>query len=163
MPSRSRSALFAALVIALASSCDRGAHPLQTGTPAPDFIVNDGATSVHLADYRGKVVLLNFWASWCGPCIEELPSLLDLHHSDPRVVMLAVSVDEDPDAYASFIRQRHMDLITVRDPAEHAASLFHTSMWPETYAIDRQGIIRRKFVGATDWSDPEIRRFLDGL
>ena len=76
---------------------------------------------------------------------------------------LAVSVDEDPDSYSNFIRRRHVDLITVRDPGETAARLFNTDMWPETYLIDRNGVIRRKFVGATDWSDPEIRQYLKSL
>jgi cytochrome c biogenesis protein CcmG, thiol:disulfide interchange protein DsbE len=154
-----------ALLLALASfpGCDRGAHPAQAGKPAPDFTVSDGITSVHLASYRGKVVLLNFWWSQCLPCIEELPSLLQLHHDDPNLIVLAVSVDADPGSYSTFIRRRHVDLITVRDPEHTAASLFHTDMWPETYVIDRQGVIRRKFVGPTDWSDPEIRTYLNSL
>ena len=143
--------------------CDRGAHPAQAGKPAPDFNVSDGLTSVHLANYRGQVVLLNFWWSQCAPCIEELPSLLQLHHENPNLVVLAVSIDEDADSYSNFIRRRHVDLITVRDPQETAAGLFHTDMWPETYVIDRKGVIRRKFVGATDWSDPEIRTYLKSL
>ncbi len=155
--------LVAALSLVLIAGCDRGAHPAQTGKVAPDFTVSDGSTSIHLASYRGKVVLLNFWASWCGPCIEELPSLLQLHHDDPNVVVLAVSIDEDPYAYSTFIRNRHVDLITVRDPNQTAANLYHTDMWPETYLIDRSGIIRRKFVGATDWSDPEIRAYIKNL
>jgi cytochrome c biogenesis protein CcmG/thiol:disulfide interchange protein DsbE len=155
---------FALLVaLALVPGCDRGAHPEQPGSPAPDFTVSDGLTSVHLASYRGKVVLLNFWWSQCAPCIEELPSLLQLHHDDPNLVVLAVSIDEDPASYTNFIRRRHVDLITVRDPQQTAAALFHTDMWPETYVIDRRGIIRRKFVGPTDWSSPEIRTYLNNL
>ncbi len=151
------------LPLALLPACNRGAHPAQLDMPAPDFTVSDGSTSVHLADYRGKVVLLNFWWSQCGPCIEELPSLLQLHHDKPDLAVLAVSIDEDPDAYFSFILRRHVDLITVRDPTQSAAKLFHTDMWPETYVIDRRGHIRRKFVGAQDWSSPEVRAFLKTL
>lgn len=151
------------LAFILLSGCNRGAHPKQLDQKAPDFTVSDGTSSIHLAGYRGHPVLLNFWWSQCGPCIEELPSLEQLHHDDPSLVILAVSIDEDPDSYTNFIRRRHVDLITVRDPNETAAGLFHTDMWPETYAIDRNGIIRRKFVGATDWSDPEIRDFLKSL
>lgn len=149
--------------LAVVCGCDRGAHPAQTDKPAPDFTVSDGTTTVHLASYRGKVVLLNFWWSQCAPCIEELPSLLQLHHDDPDLAIVAVSVDEDPDSYASFIRNRHVDLITVRDSQQAAPRLFHTEMWPETYIIDRRGMIRRKFIGATDWSDPEIRAYLKSL
>jgi cytochrome c biogenesis protein CcmG/thiol:disulfide interchange protein DsbE len=144
-------------------ACDRGAHPAQTGKVAPDFTVSDGATTVHLASYRGRVVLLNFWATWCAPCVMEMPSLLALHHEQPNIAMLAVSIDEDPDAYTSFVASRHVDLITVRDPAESAAKLYHTEMWPETYIIDRKGVIRRKFIGAQNWYDPEVRAFLNGL
>jgi peroxiredoxin len=155
--------VFVLLPLALVSACNRGAHPAQTGKIAPDFTVSDGARTVHLADYRGKVVLVNFWATWCQPCIVELPSLLQLHRDQPNLVILAVSIDEDPDAYATFIARRHIDLITVRDPSQSAAKLFHTDMWPETYVIDRNGVIRSKYVGAQDWSDPEVRAFLTTL
>jgi peroxiredoxin len=151
------------LPLALLPACNRGAHPAQTGQPAPDFTVSDGTTTVHLANYRGQVVLVNFWATWCQPCVMELPSLLDLHHDLPSLAILAVSVDEDPDAYSHFVTRRHVDLITVRDPGETAAKIFHTEQWPETYVIDRKGIIRRKLVGPQDWSSPEIRNFLKNL
>lgn len=149
--------------LVLVPGCDRGAHPAQTGHAAPDFTVSDGASTVHLASYRGRVVLLNFWATWCAPCVVEMPSLLALHHAQPNLAVVAVSVDEDPDAYRSFVSNRHIDLITVRDPAQSAAKLFHTEMWPETYVIDRKGVIRRKFIGAQDWSNPEILNYLKNL
>ena len=148
---------------ALLGACDRGAHPAQTGQVAPDFTVSDETTSIHLASYRGRVVLLSFWATWCEPCVVEMPSLLALHHDQPDLAILAVSVDQDPDAYRSFLARRHVDLISVRDPAETAAKLYHSSAWPETYLIDRQGVIRRKFVGAQDWSSPEVRAYLKSL
>lgn len=151
------------MLLVLASACNRGAHPAQTGKPAPDFTVSDGSTTVHLASYRGRVVVLNFWATWCGPCIAEMPSLIQLHHEQPNLAVVAVSVDEDPDAYSSFLARRHVDLVTVRDPAERAARLYHSEMWPETYIIDRKGIIRRKFVGSQDWTSPEISAYLKSL
>lgn len=145
------------------SACNRGAHPAQFGKVAPDFTVSDGTTTVHLANYRGHVVLLNFWATWCMPCLEEMPSLLALHHEDPGLVILAVSVDENPEAYTRYIARNHIDLITVRDPDESAAKLYKTDMWPETYVIDRNGVIRRKFVGPQDWTSSEINNYLKGL
>jgi peroxiredoxin len=149
--------------VALFTACNRGAHPAQTGKAAPDFTVSDGTTTVHLASYRGQIVLLNFWATWCEPCVEELPSLLTLHQEKPNLKIVAVSVDEDADAYSRFIVRHHMDLITVRDPTESAAQLYHSDAWPETYLIDRNGIIRRKFVGPQDWTSPEIRNYLNSL
>jgi peroxiredoxin len=151
------------LPVALVSGCDRGAHPAQTGKAAPDFTVADGTTTVHLASYRGRVVLLNFWWSECEPCILELPSLLELHRDQPDFAILAVSIDEDEDEYKRFLVRRHVDLITVRDPNQSAAKLFHTEQWPETYVIDRKGVIRRKFIGPQDWSNHEIRAFLKTL
>jgi cytochrome c biogenesis protein CcmG, thiol:disulfide interchange protein DsbE len=149
--------------LTLTSACNRGSRPAQTGKPAPDFTVSDGATSVHLAGYRGRVVLLNFWATWCAPCVAEMPSLLQLHRDNPDIAIIAVSVDEDADAYKQFLERRHIDLITVRDPGESAPKLFRSEQWPETYVIDRAGVIRRKFIGAQDWSSPEIRAYLKSL
>lgn len=156
-------ALLLPLTFFLTPGCNRGSHPYYMNKPAPDFTVSDGSTSIHLAGYRGRVVLLNFWASWCAPCVEEMPGLIALHHDRPDLAILAVSVDEDEGEYNHFLARDHVDLITVRDPNEIAARLYHTESWPETYIIDRQGVIRRKIVGAPDWSSPEIRAFLKSL
>lgn len=145
------------------SGCNRGNRPAQVGKAAPDFTVSDGTNTVHLAGYRGKVVVLNFWASWCGPCIQETPGLQQLHHDRPDLAILGVSVDEDADAYQRFLKRFHVEITTVRDPNQKAASLYHTDGWPETYIIDRKGVIRRKIVGDPDWSNPEIRAYLSTL
>jgi cytochrome c biogenesis protein CcmG, thiol:disulfide interchange protein DsbE len=145
------------------TGCNRGTHPAQTGHPAPDFTLSDGVTSVHLANYRGRVILLNFWATWCGPCVEEIPSLLALHRDRPDLAILAISIDGDPDSYSRFIASRHVNLMTVRDPDRRIARLYHSNMWPETYVIDRQGVIRRKFIGTQDWNSPSIRAYLKSL
>lgn len=163
MPYRRFLALLFLLPLTLAAACNRGAHPSQPGKLAPDFTVSDGTTTVHLASYRGRVVLLNFWASWCAPCVAEMPSLLQLHREMPNLVILAVSIDDDPEAYKHFVESRHVNLITVMDPSQSAPALFHTDMWPESYLIDRKGVIRSKFIGAQDWSDPEIRALLKSL
>lgn len=163
VPLRRILALFLASALAFLTACNRGAHPAQSGKPAPDFTVSDGTATVHLASYRGKVVLLNFWWTQCAPCIEEIPSLLQLHHDMPNLQIIGVSIDDDPNLYSSFLSRHHIDFLTVRDPSQSAPSLFHTDMWPETYLIDRKGLIRRKFVGAQDWSDPEIREYLKSI
>ena len=153
----------------LVGACNRGAAPKQPGKPAPDFTLNDGTTKVHLADYRGKVVLLNFWGTWCGPCLVEIPSLIRLHHEMPSLQIVGVAVPpeegvaEDPVAFKEFVTRRNMDFTIVRDTNLSAPKLFNTDMWPETYVIDRNGVIRRKFVGAQDWSSPEIRQYLKSL
>lgn len=156
-------ALGSAISLALATGCDRGAHPANADRVAPDFTVSDGENSIRLANYRGKVVLLNFWWSQCPPCIRETPALEQLHHDRPDIAILAVSIDEDPGSYRRFLNRFHIDLNTVRDPDQTVAKMYGTEGWPETYIIDRKGVIRRKIVGDPDWSSPEIRNYLSSL
>ncbi len=130
---------------------------------APDFTVTDSSRTVRLADYRGKVVLVNFWASWCLPCLEELPSLEALQKQMPEVVILAISIDEDPDAYHRFLAEHQVTLITVNDPQQRVNTLYGTHLFPETYVVDRNGYIRRKFVIAQDWTSPEVTNYLKHL
>jgi cytochrome c biogenesis protein CcmG, thiol:disulfide interchange protein DsbE len=147
----------------LATGCDRGSHPRQMGHSAPDFRLTDGSRTVHLASYHGRIVVLNFWATWCKPCIAELPSLMALQQQLPDVQVIAVSVDEDPQAYRDYLVEHKITLLTVNDPAHHSADLYGTYRWPETYVIDQHGIIRRKFIGAQDWTSPEILEYLRRL
>ena len=159
--------LLAVLVcVSVASATSRAVPPAQNllNKKAPGFALTDlSGQSLTLAQFQGKVVLLNFWATWCAPCVVEMPSLLELHHDRPDLAILAVSIDENPEAYNRFLIRHHVDLNTVRDPAQTAAKLYHTEGWPETYIIDRNGIIRRKVVGPQDWSSPEIRAYLKSL
>jgi cytochrome c biogenesis protein CcmG, thiol:disulfide interchange protein DsbE len=147
----------------LAAGCDRGNHPQNIGMPAPEFAISDGVHSVDLNKLRGHVVLVNLWASWCAPCVDELPSLLALQHQMPGVTVVAISMDQDDDAYRTFLARNHVDLLTIRDPDARINALYGTVQIPETYAIDRNGILRRKFVSAQDWTSPEIVDYLHRL
>lgn len=77
--------------------------------------------------------------------------------------MLAVSIDDDDNAYHQFLKDYHFDVITVRDASKKSNNLYGTFKFPETYVIDRDGIVRRKFIGAVDWNQPEIVDFLSKL
>jgi thiol-disulfide isomerase/thioredoxin len=148
----------------LLGGCDRGSKPELVGSVAPDFTVSDAQRTVTLHDYKGRVVVLNFWATWCAPCIEELPSLIQMQHElGDRVTVLAVATDQDPDAYQRFVRDHHVDLITVDDTAEKSNAKYGTWGWPETYIIDRKGIVRRKFIGPVEWTSPTIVSYLEKL
>ena len=125
-------------------------------------MVDDGR-SLQLSSYRGKVVVLNFWASWCAPCIEEIPSLNQLQEQMPRLVVIGVSVDQSEDAYQRFLSTHRVDFTTIRDPQQHSNALYGTFVFPDTYVIDRSGDIRRKFVNAQDWTSPEIVNYLSHL
>lgn len=152
-----------ALAMMLAAGCDRGNHPGNIEKPAPQFVIGDAAHTVDLSKLRGRVVVLNLWATNCAPCIEELPSLLALQRKMPDLAVVAVSWDDDPAAYHHFLEQHHVDLLTIRDPEQKVATLYGTAQIPETYIIDRKGILQRKFVSAQDWTSPEIVSYLSRL
>lgn len=158
------------LVLALgatvaASSCYSGSRPPHVGAAARDFTLQDSDRKVTLNQFRGQVVVLNFWATWCPPCEEELPSLIAMQDRtrSKGVVVLGVSIDVDPDAYHRFLKVRNVNFLTVRDPEQKIAAIYGTSGWPETYVIDRQGVMRRKFIGPVDWTSPEVMDFLSKL
>lgn len=144
-------------------ACDRGDHPTNIGKSAPEFKLADGNRSVDLDKLRGHVVIVNFWATWCTPCLEELPSLLALKRELPGVEIVAISQDEDPQTYAHFLLSNNVTLVTLRDPSARIPKLYGTVKIPESYVIDPNGILRRKFVSAQDWTSPEIVNYLQKL
>jgi len=153
-----------ALFLALLAGCNRGSHPSLVGSAAPDFTVQDADRKVSLHDFRGKTVVLNFWATWCPPCVEEMPSLVKLQSDlKGRVVVLAVSVDEDERSYRTFLKKNNVDLLTVRDPQQKSNELYGTIKFPETYIIDRNGVVQRKFIGPVDWTRPDVVEYLNKL
>lgn len=151
------------LVLTLAA-CNRGSQPALVNSTAPDFTVQDSERTVALRDFRGKVIVLNFWATWCPPCIEEMPALSAMQSRlRDRVNVVAVSVDEDAEAYHRFLRENNIQLLTVRDAERKSNQLYGTDKYPETYIIDRSGVLRRKFIGPVEWTSPEIIEYLSKL
>jgi len=155
--------LFALLVTL--PGCYGGSRPPRIGNPAPDFTVKDSDRSVTLSQFKGQVVVLNFWATWCAPCIEEMPSLVRMqqHMQAKGITVLAVSIDVDENNYKRFLRDHNVNLLSVRDPDQKSNSLYGTSKFPETYVIDRNGVVRRKFIGAVDWTEPDVIEYLSKL
>lgn len=153
-------ALFCLLVLL---GCNTGSHPPRIGSAAPDFTITDSQHTISLQQLRGKPVVLNFWASWCPPCIEETPSLVQLQSKiGSQVTILAISEDDDKKAYEQFVRDHHVDFMTVRDN-KRTNEVYGTFKFPETFIIDRNGKIVRKFIGATDWTSPDIVDYLKKL
>jgi cytochrome c biogenesis protein CcmG, thiol:disulfide interchange protein DsbE len=146
-------------------ACYDSSRPPRIGSNAPNFTVKDSERTVTLSQLKGQVVVLNFWATWCPPCVEEMPSLVQMQQrmKSKGVTVLAVSVDVDQSNYERFIKDHGVNLLTVRDPDEKASNLYGTFKFPETYIIDRNGVLRRKFIGPVDWTQPEITDFLGKL
>lgn len=151
------------LLLAVLAGCNRGDHPEQIAQAAPDFIVHNGSQTIHLSQFRGKLVILNFWATWCAPCIDELPSLQELQKERPDIQVLAVSIDDDPAAYSAFLKQYDINLLAVRDGSQGANLKFGSVRVPETFVLDRGGVVRRKFIGPQQWTNAEITGYLAKL
>jgi cytochrome c biogenesis protein CcmG, thiol:disulfide interchange protein DsbE len=154
-------AVLASVLLIVLFACYGGTRPPRIGSAAPDFTVED----VTLSKLHGQIIVLNFWATWCPPCVEEMPSLVEMQRrmKDKGVTVLAVSIDVDENAYHKFVKDHGVNLLTVRDPQQKTPELYGTHGWPETYIIDRGGVVRRKFIGAVDWTDPEVTGFLGKL
>jgi len=137
---------------------------VEAGDTAPQFsITADNGQTVTLPNFGGKLLLLNFWASWCGPCVEETPSLTQFaqEYAGKGVVVLGVSVDQDPQAYRNFLRKYSPGFLTARDLKIHED--YGTYMYPETYIIDAKGRVVLKIAEPRDWTDPKLTRIIDSL
>lgn len=140
------------------------------GRPAPAFQLPDLQGKNHaLNDYKGKVVFLNFWASFCKPCKEEMPSMEKLvrQYQDRGLVMVAVTFDPDrADAQAfmnQFLPGQRSAMTILHDPQSLVGQQYGTELIPETYIIDKQGRIIARFVNAYDWSRPEVKGLIESL
>ena len=152
------------LLVFAVPSYNHGEASIAGSTARPFSFELDGK-QMQLSDYRGRVVILNFWATWCLPCVEETQSLVALQKEvAPRnATVLGVSIDDDAQAYQQFLVDHKIDFPTFRDPSEKIATAYGTHMWPETYIIGRDGRIVRKFIGEQDWTSPEMTAYINSL
>lgn len=157
---------FAALVVVFfAMPMYRQGEPTVAGKKAQDFPLEISGKPGRLSDLRGKVVVLNFWASWCPPCKEETPALnhLQKYIEGRNALVLGVSVDEDSEAYEKFLKEYGIIFPTFREPTRKVALDYGTSLYPDTYIIDRRGKIARKFFGPQQWDSPELLAYFDAI
>jgi len=159
-----------AVIVAFAMPSYRQGEASVAGKTAKDFALDLSGKPSHLSDLKGKVVVLNFWATWCPPCKEEAPSLnrLQNHIQSRNGVVLGVAADEDSAAFTKFVHDQQLIFPNYRDPStkdQHSpiAESYGTAMIPETYIIDRHGKIARKFIGFQQFDSPEMFAYLDAL
>jgi len=143
--------------------------PVTVGSKAPDFRAKDvhsGATRT-LADYRGKVVLLNVWATWCEPCKIEMPSMEELYkaYGSKGVHIVAVSIDDaaPEDSIRAYAKALGLTFEILHDPSHAIERSYQTTGYPESFVIDRGGVIRKKWISAADWNSPSNRALFDEL
>ena len=142
------------------------ARPVAVGERAPDFTLPALAQgSLALHDFGRHVVVLNFWATWCPPCVEETPSLEKFAERmrAQGVEVVSVSVDQDATALAAFAAQQHLSFPILRDPDQAIANRYGTFKFPESYIIDQNGRVADKLIGAADWQDSRLITFVQEL
>jgi peroxiredoxin len=137
-----------------------GIQPVKAGTKAPSFCLEDlNGKKSELKQYRGKVVFLNFWATWCGPCKEEMPSMEELskRFKEKDFVFLAISVDyAGIQPVKQFIEKHRYTFPVLIDPKCETLDLFQVKGIPTTFLIDKKGMIMGKATGPKDWKKPEV-------
>jgi|HubBroStandDraft_4_1064222.scaffolds.fasta_scaffold267510_1 peroxiredoxin len=148
-------------------------HPdyMAADRRAPDFTLKDlQGASVSLESLRGKVVVLNFWTKTCGPCMEEMPELAELAkivRDRPDVVVLTVSVDDSAadvqPTLQTVLREPPPFRVLVDPGSEVVSGKFGTRLFPETWFVDKRGVIRARFDGARDWANPLVVNYIDEL
>lgn len=142
-----------------------GAPMARIGERAPDFMLPAlGGNTVKLSDYRGQVVFLNIWASWCPPCREEMPAMEALYKrlKDRPFKMLAVSIDQKGEEFVgSFLARQGLTFPVLLDPEGKTYKLYGLTGVPETFILDKNGIVIRKILGPQDWTNAQWLEYFD--
>jgi cytochrome c biogenesis protein CcmG, thiol:disulfide interchange protein DsbE len=150
-------ALAAALVYVVSGTLE---PPIvNAGDKAPNFsITTEHGKTITRDNFGGKLLVLNFWASWCPPCVEETPSLEEFakQFGPQGVVVLGVSNDRNEGQYRRFLQRYHVDFETSRDPENNISASYGTFQLPETYLIDRNGKVIEKVISNQNWMDPQF-------
>ena len=170
--SRRLAAILPALLIAATATADTGLghtlNPLPEPREAPDFTLQDmDENSVSLADFKGKVILLNFWATWCPPCRREMPSMERVYQNlmDEGFVVVAINEWEDPDHVFAYTGQLSVNptFPVVFDRDSKVAEAYRVKGLPTTYLIDPQGKIRYQAIGGREFDHPEVEALIRSL
>jgi cytochrome c biogenesis protein CcmG, thiol:disulfide interchange protein DsbE len=139
---------------------------IEKNDTAPKFsIATDQGPTVGRNDFKGKLLVLNFWASWCQPCLEEWPSLNEFarRYKDKGVTVLAVSVDRNEKRYRDFLARNKPEFLTARDPDTNISASYGTFAYPETYIINQQGKVVYKIAQGQNWTDPAFLNYFQSL
>ncbi len=156
------------LLASLLTACGKkpetgGVSTATVGQPAPSFVLNDtNGRTWNLADLKGKVVFVNFWATWCRPCTEELPAMETLHKTmaGRKFQMLAILNNDDPRMADNLAGRIGLTFPILTDPSSKVARSYGITGVPETYIVDADGILREKFIGGQPWDSQQAMDML---
>jgi cytochrome c biogenesis protein CcmG/thiol:disulfide interchange protein DsbE len=144
----------------------KGIKRMEIGKPAPNFVLRDtSGKSWELSSLTGKVVFVNFWATWCKPCRDEMPSMQSLNKAmaGQPFQMLSIVFNDDLDMANSFARRLGATFPVLANPGPELTEAYMITGVPETFLIDAKGILRYKFIGPYDWDTLEMRNIVQGL
>jgi peroxiredoxin len=150
-------------MLLLITACGKGPQVAEVGKPAPDFsLVDLNGKTWTLSDLKGQVVFVNFWATWCPPCREEMPSMQKLYSTLPRdkFKMLAILNKDKPEVARSFAVKRGLTMPILNDQDNNVGSKYGLTGLPETFIIDKTGVLRNKVIGPAKWDSPAIVQML---
>jgi peroxiredoxin len=156
--------LLIAFVVTLSFTLEE--HAAAEGKKAPPFSIRtDSGRTITPAHFGGKLLVLNFWATWCPPCVDEVPSLdaLQRRFANKGVVVLGVSVDDNPNLYREFLAKNRVSFLTARTGSKGLSADYGTFKFPETYLIDQSGVVVKKVMGKEDWNDDRVISYVQSL
>jgi thiol-disulfide isomerase/thioredoxin len=148
-------------LVVILCACGQQVPAPTIGQPVPEVVLPDlEGRTVRLSDFHGDVVVLNFWATWCPPCIDEMPSLEKLQRAlgEKGLHVLAAAVDENLEDVARFREEYELSLPILHDRGGKTAHSFSTFKYPETYVVGRDGRLVAKVIGPRDWISPTVIR-----
>ena len=154
-------------LVLLLAGCSAGSEPLgaRVGEPAPDFqFQSPDGQDISLSDLQGEPVLINFWATWCPPCVLEMPYIQEIYEewSDAGLILLAINMGESPSQVENFMQSHNLSLPVILDTKQVIAQKYNITGIPATFFIDKDGIIQGKKVGAFR-NKEEIEGYLDKI
>lgn len=155
--------ILAACLAWTAAGCGRGPTVAEVGKPAPDFtLVDRSGKTWTLSELKGQVVFVNFWATWCPPCREEMPSMQRLHAIMPKdsFKMLAILNKDEPQLADNFAAKLNLTMPILADRDNLVGARYGLTGVPETFIVDKQGVLREKFLGPARWDSPQSVQML---
>jgi len=153
-----------ALAVVIGALMPEAVTPVRVGDPVKALQLPDLQGKLQSLP-EGKVMIVNFWATWCPPCRKEVPSMVKLYHQlrDKGLEIVAISVDKRRDDVVRFVREHGMDFTVLHDKDTQGAASYGVFRYPESFIVNREGVVVQHLKGAVEWTDPSFVHYLEQL